>query len=290
MLVGFAASAFAQDRGARAWQQRLALPMPTVLPFVALDPVNPFAAPVDEPPTLLQATVPERLEATGRAVVAAWVDGEGQCREAIVLEQPFPGLVTPLVEELKDTRFEPARVGTQAKPAWVVLEVGFATDVRSGTVLDQVLQMPDPSKPPAPASPLASAPPGRLADLPAAAPSMLTSSATPRRLKVRMPHHQAEVGLRLLVHITTEGRCDRFVPLELDGGLTSWVAAYLATWRLEPGRINGQPVATWVVWTARLGLDLSTIKSSDVKVLRDRGFSPGGSSDAAPTPSAGPPT
>ncbi len=290
MLVGFAASALAQDRGARAWQQRLAVPMPTVLPFVALDPVNPFATRVDEPPTLLHATVPERFEATGRAVVAAWVDADGQCREAIVLEQPFPGLVTPLVAEFKDTRFEPARAGTQAKPAWVVLEVGFGAEVRTATVLDQVLQMPDPSAPPAPATPLASAPPGRLAELDAAAPSTLTSPAAPRRVKVRVPHHQAEIGIRLLAHVTPQGRCDRFVPLELDGGLTTWVAAYLGTWRLEPGQTNGQPLAAWVVWTARLGLDLGTIKSSEVKVLRDRGFSPGGSSDAAPTPSAGPPT
>jgi hypothetical protein len=290
MLVGFAASAFAQDRSARAWQQRLAIPMPTVLPFVALEPVNPFATRVDVPPTLLQATVPERRDAAGRAVVAAWVDAEGQCREAIVLEQPFPGLVTGLVAELKDTRFEPARTGTQAQPSWVVLGVGFATEVRTATVLDQVLQMPDPSAPPAPATPLASAPPGRLADLPAAAPSALTSLAAPRRVKVRLPHHRAEVGVRLLAHVTAQGRCDRFVPLELDGGLTSWVATYLASWRLDPGQIDGQPAATWVVWTARLGLELSTIKSSDVQVLRDRGFTPGGPSDAVPTPSAGPPT
>ena len=290
MLIGFAASAVAQDRSARAWQQRLAIAMPTVLPYVALEPVNPFASSVEVPPSLLQATVPERLDATGQAVVAAWVDVDGQCREAVVLEQPFPGLVTPLVAELKDSRFEPARAGTQAQPTWAVLEVGFETEVRTATVLDQVLQMPDPSAPPAPATPLASAPPGRLAELPATAPSSLTSLAVPRRVKVRVPHHQAEVGVRLLVHVTPEGRCDRFVPLELDGGLTSWVAAYLATWRLDPGRNGSQPVATWVVWTARLGLDLSTIKSGDVKVLRDRGFSPGGASDAALTPSVGPPT
>jgi len=289
-LILIAVSAAAQEPGARAWQQRLAVAMPTVLPMVALEPVNPFAVSVDVPPTLLRESLPERLEVTGRAVVAAYVDGDGQCREAIVLEQPFPDLVTALVTELKDSRFEPARAGTQPRPAWVVLGVDFATEVRSATVLDQVLQMPDPSAPPAPASPLASAPPGRLAELPAADPSTLSSLPAPRRVRVRVPRHQAEVGVRLMVHVTPDGRCDRFVPLELDGGLVPWVAAYLATWHLDPARGDEQPVASWVVWTARLSLDLSTLKSSEVKVLRDRGFSPAGSSGAAPTPSAGPPT
>jgi hypothetical protein len=290
VLVLTALSAAAQEPGARAWQQRLAVAMPIVLPMVTLEPVNPFAEAVEVPPTLLQATLPERLDVTGHAVVAAYVDGDGQCREAIVLEQPFPDLVTPLVAELKDTRFEPARVGAQARPAWVVLEVGFASEVRTATVIDQVLQMPDPTAPPAPASPLASAPPGRLAELPAADPATLTTLPSPRRVRVRVPRHQADVGVRLMAHVTADGRCDRFVPLELDGGLVPWVATYLASWRLDPARSGGAPVASWVVWTARFGLDLATLKSDEVKVLRDRLFSPAGSSGAAPTPSAGPPT
>ena len=146
--------------------------------------------------------------------------------------------------------------------------------VKEGMVLTQLMELPDPSRVPAPTEPTRMSPPGRLAELPAAANGSLTSGATPRRLKVKVPARDTEVALRALVHVSASGRCDRFVPLELEQGLYSWMSAFLGTWQLRPAQRDGNAVDSWGVYTARVRMRLGSLQSTAVTVVRGESYVP----------------
>jgi len=146
--------------------------------------------------------------------------------------------------------------------------------VKEATVVDQVLEMPDPEVPPVPSKPVAMTPPGNLRNLKATPHDQLTTLATPRRIRVKAAGREDEIHLRALVHITEEGRCDRFVPLDLFDGLNPWVSAYLATWRVQPATVDGAATATWLVYSARVRMKLSGLDSTTFRVIRDREYSP----------------
>lgn len=267
-------NAAAQHTAPRAWQQRLQVDIPLAVPMVELAAVNPFAAPVDEPPRLLGSAAPRKVDVSGAAVVAAYVDAKGECLGSVPLSLPFPGLTSRIVEALAGARFEPARVGQTATPSWVVLELIVEGRVKESAPGPPELELPDPTRPPRLDPPARISPPGNLTRLPATPASELTTLASPRRLKVSAPGGRAETAVSALVHVTSAGRCDRFVILDLPSGLSRWLSAYLATWRLEPARRGGAPVETWVVYSGRVALELSDLQSISARTLADRSYDP----------------
>jgi hypothetical protein len=77
-----------------------------------------------------------------------------------------------------------------------------------------------------------------------------------------------------LIHLSREGRCDRYVPLELPDGLNSWLSDYLASWRVRPALVDGAAVDSWVELSATVRLKLSGLDSTTFQVDRDREYSP----------------
>jgi len=273
-------SAAAQHTATRAWQQRLQVDVPLAIPVVELAAINPFAQPIDEPPRLLASAAPRKVDVSGAAVVAAYVDAKGDCLGGVPLELPFPGLTAKLAEELASSRFEPARVGATAAPSWVVLEVAMAGRVKESAPAAPLLELPDPMRPPIPQPPERVSPPGNLLRLPATPAPQLTTLALPRRIKLAAPGGDADTAVSALVHVTTAGRCDRFVVLELPSGLSEWLSAYLATWQLEPARRGGAAVDAWVVYTGRVLVSLSGLETTSARTLADRSYDPLAESDA----------
>jgi hypothetical protein len=275
VAVSLAASGTtAQSASSRAWQQRLDVEIPLPIPMVELESINPFTANVDEPAVVLGSTAPRKVDVRGIATVAAFVDAKGECLGAVPLKLPMPGLTSSLVQELTGSRFDAATAGNSSRPSWVVLEIVMEGRVKEATVVDQVLEMPDPEVPPVPSKPVAMTPPGNLRNLKATPHDQLTTLATPRRIRVKAAGREDEIHLRALVHITEEGRCDRFVPLDLFDGLNPWVSAYLATWRVQPATVDGAAKATWLVYSARVRMKLSGLDSTTFRVIRDREYSP----------------
>jgi len=271
VAVSLAASgATAQSASSRAWQQRLEVEIPLPIPMVELESINPFTANVDEPAVVLGSTAPRKVDVRGIATVAAFVDAKGECLGAVPLKLPMPGLTSSLVQELTGSRFDAATAGNSSRPSWVVIEIVMEGRVKEATVVDQVLEMPDPEVPPVPSKPVAMTPPGNLRNLKATPHDQLTTLATPRRIRVKAAGREDEIHLRALVHITEEGRCDRFVPLDLFDGLNPWVSAYLATWRVQPATVDGAATATWLVYSARVRMKLSGLDSATFRVIRDR--------------------
>jgi len=279
-LVALAATAGAQHAGPRAWQQRLQVDIPLPVPLVSIEAANPFASAIDEPPHLATATAPRRLDVTGKAVAAAYVDAKGECLGAVPLELPFPGLTSALVDALTGSRFEPAHSGTVAKPSWSVIEVSILGKVKESSIVDQSLELPDPTAPPEPSVPERVSPSGNLVNMPTTPANELSSLAAPKRVKVKLPGRDTEFTLKALVHLTAEGRCDRYVPLELDSGFERWLSAFLATWRANPATRDGEPVNAWMVYTARVQLRLSGLESTTFRALTDRTYDP---NDEPPT-------
>jgi len=284
LLLMFCTHLGAQEGTARAWQQRLKLEEPLPVPVLAVRPANPFALRIDVGPRLLTAVPPRKLPVTGTAKVAVYVDAGGISPGALPLELPFPGLTQELLTALKKTKFEPGRANRVARPSWVVLEVKLAGKIKESAVVKQDLRFPDPAAPPAPPAASPPYPPGRLAALPAADAATLTNLATPRRLKVRVPGHQAQVGIHALVHFTADGRADRFVPLGMQSGLVAWLSTYLASWKVQPAQLDAKPVPCWMQYTARVMMKFSRLSSSSVRVVAGERFTPSGrgSSDATP--------
>jgi hypothetical protein len=268
------APAAAEHPATRAWQQRLQMDIPLAVPQVDLVAVNPFALPIDSPPKLLSSAAPRKVDVSGPAVVAAYVDARGDCLGSVPLELPFPGLTAELVEELAGSRFEPARVAATAAPSWTVLEIMMEGRVKESEPAPPQLELPDPTRPPVPHPPDRVSPSGNLLRLPATPMTELTALATPRRIKVSAPGGEASVLINALVHVTDAGRCDRFVALQLPAGLSQWLSAYLATWRLEPATNDGAPVEAWIVYTGRVQMKLSGLQSAQIRTLTDRSYDP----------------
>ena len=150
-----AAGATAQSASSRAWQQRLEVEIPLPIPMVELESINPFTTNVDVPPVVLGSTAPRKVNVSGIASVAAFVDAKGECLGAVPLELPMPGLTSSLVEELTGSRFDAATAGNVPQSSWVVLEIVMEGKVKEAAVVDQVLEMPDPESPPVPSRPVA---------------------------------------------------------------------------------------------------------------------------------------
>jgi len=258
----------------RAWQQRLHIEMPLSVPVVQLETANPFSVDLDVSPTLVSSTAPRKLELKGEAVVAGYIDTRGQCLGVVPLETPFPGLTSGLVTVMTSNRFEPARLGKQATPTWVVVGVNFETKVKEATILHQELTIPNPEIPPSPMSPAPVRPPGQLLNLPFSPPSGLRELAVPKRIKVRLSGRTTDITIRALVHITKDGRCDRYVPLEMFSGFDLWFARYLATWNLQPGQRNGVAVDSWAVYTSRITVKMGGLDSTNYRTIRDRSYDP----------------
>ncbi len=248
--------------------------IPLPVPMVELASVNPFAKPVDEPAEVLQSTPPRKVPVRGIATVAAYVDAKGECLGTVPLELPFPGLTSSLVDELTGSRFDAARAGEVAKPSWVVLNIVVEGKVKDSQVVDPLLQLPDPAVPPKPVTPAPMAPPGNLRELPATPLADLGTLASPRRIRIHAPAREEEIHLRALVHVTKEGRCDRYVPLELPDGLNPWLSAYLASWRARPAKVGGAASDSWVELSATVRLELSSLDSNNFQVDRGRDYSP----------------
>lgn len=277
-LVGLtlmaASFAPAQNTSTRAWQQRLDLEIPLPVPAVEMESVNPFALPIDTMPELLTSAPPSKVVVAGPAVVAAYVDAKGECLGAVPLELPFPGLTAVVVDELTGKRFEPARVGSEASPSWVVLEANLTGKVKESSTSDLQFTLPDPDQPSTPSRPSTVSPSGQLLRMPVTATADLTALAAPKKFKIKAPGQESTNVISALVHLTSEGRCDRFVPLDLPSGLTPWLSAYLDTWRLEPATHDGVPAECWMIYSGRVQLKISSLQSTEVRVLTDRTYDP----------------
>jgi hypothetical protein len=274
VLVTAAVAAAAQDTAPRAWQQRLRTEIPLPVPVVPLDSVNPFSIPLDSLPQLMGSEAPRKVDVSGQAVAAAYVDTKGACLGAVPLVLPFPGLTTALVDEFQATRFEPARIGTTAQPSWTVVNIRIEGKVKESVLSDQTLEAPDPASPSSPVSPPPVSPSGNLVNLPFTSAADLTAVAAPRRFKLKVPGRPTDILVRALVHVTPDGRCDRFVPLDLSSGFDAWLSSYLNSWRLEPATRDGAPVACWVVYSARVEIKLSALQSTSFEATTERTYSP----------------
>ncbi len=273
-FVLVAPMAAAQSASSRAWQQRMDVEIPLPVPLVELLPVNPFAIIVDETPKVLQASLPRKVDIRGAATVATFVDAKGVCLGAVPLKLPVPGLTASLVEDLNGSRFDPATAGGAPQPSWVVLEIGMEGKVKESEIVDQTLEMPDLETPSVPNQPVAMKPPGSLRNLKATPHAQLSKLAAPRRIKVNAPGRDDEIHIRALIHVTENGRCDRYVPLELYDGLDPWFSGYLASWRMQPASRDGAPVAVWGEYSARVRMKISGISSTTSRVVRDREYTP----------------
>jgi hypothetical protein len=266
--------ASAQSSEPRAWQQRLQLDVPLPVPAVELESVNPFSLAIATMPKLLTSMPPRKIPVSGPAVIAAYVDAKGECLGAVPLELPFPGLTSVIVEDLSGSRFDPARTATAPTPAWVVLAVNIEGRVKESQTAEPQLEPPNATRPPTPNRPSTVSPSGNLLRLPSTAAADLTALAEPKRLKIKAPGQDADISISALVHVTETGMCDRFVPLDLPSGLAPWLSAFLATWRLDPATRDGEPADSWVVYTGRVQLKLSSLQSSEARTLADQTYDP----------------
>jgi hypothetical protein len=247
-FVLVATTAAAQSASSRAWQQRI--------------------------PKVIQATAPRKVDIRGAAIVATFVDAKGICLGTVPLKLPVPGLTASLVEDLNGSRFDPAIAGGLPQPSWAVLEISMEGKIKESQIVDQSLEMPDPETPSTPNQPVAMKPPGSLRNLRATPQSQLTRLAAPRRIKVNAPGRDDEIHIRALVHVNENGRCDRYVPLELYDGLNPWFSGYLASWRVQPATRGGTPLAVWVEYSARVRMKLSGMSSTTSRVVRDHEYTP----------------
>jgi len=273
MLLLGAISAGAGSRP-RAWQERLQLEIPLPVPRVELAASNPFVAEIDGVPTFKSATPPEKIDVSGYARLAVYITNQGECRGAVPLELPFPGITSAILTAARDGKYEAAHSGDIPRSSWLVLDLGVKTRVKEGKILHQELALPDPHTPPEAIKAAIPPPSGQLLKMKAAPHEELSSLARPKRLRLRAPSGERTVSFQALVHITPEGRCDRYVPLLANTGLDRWFSAFLATWRLTRPMSGDQAHDAWLVYTARIRLKFSSFSSSSFRLSGDQDYIP----------------
>ncbi len=159
------------------------------------------------------------------------------------------------------------RPGSPSKSSWKARSKRPRCSIKSS-------QSPTLRRHPFRSKPAAIAPPGNLRSLRVTPQAQLSQLAAPRRIRVSAPGREDEVHFRALVHINENGRCDRFVPLEIYEGLNTWFSAFLASWSTQPATLDGAPQATWMIYSARVGMKLAGLDSGTVRVLRDHEYTP----------------
>jgi len=207
-------------------------------------------------------------------VVAAYVNHQGECKGAVPLEIPFPGMVASLMSGVQDGKWNAALSGDISRSSWSVVEINLESRVKEATVISQEFAFPDPQTPPAAVTPALPPPSERLLKLPASPHSELSSLAVPRKLKIHASSGARTVSFLALLHITPEGSCDRYVPLIPNTGLKRWFSAYLASFRMSPPLDGGEAAEAWLVYTARIRLNFSSFSSTSFRVLSDQEYPP----------------
>jgi hypothetical protein len=226
----------------------------------------------------------EKFNASAPAHGAAYIDGGGACRRAVVLTQPWPGVAQAIQQALLETDFNPARFLGQNAQTWAPFTVDLSGRIREGRAVRLTTNPPDAAAPPQPdvvASPAADT---RDLSLPATAVEQLDQLPAAKRFRVKVPARTWSQKVALLAEVTPAGRCSRMVFLSCPEGLRGWVLASAASWSFQPGADATGPVTAWVQIEGEIEIDCGPLEAETVRINRQSSYPRAGAAPAGVRP------
>lgn len=279
-LLLLAAPALAQ----KPWELRVDLPVAVPVELPAIPATNPFAAPVTSPPTPATTPMLEKVDTVLHVEAAVYVDTAGVCRRAVLLAAPLPGLTSEVNAAVLETTFVPGQARGQTVPVWLTVMFDLTGRIKEGRVIRAAPTAPDPASPPAPeATPPPSADARDLA-LPATPAEQLDALPSPKRFRASVSGRTVRQAFRLLVEVTSAGRCARVVFLSCPEGLHQWLLRSLAAWTFRPAIAAGSPATAWVQLDGEVEVELSGVSSDRLRVSRASAYPRAPAAPAAAPP------
>ncbi len=250
----------------------LPVEVPLDLPAVAL--ANPFFSEVDAPPQLLAAPQVRNFDGSYPMRAGIYVDAEGACLRAVILEAALPAASSPVVAELARIRFAPGLLGGNAVPTWVTVLLDLKGRVESGSFSRVRTLLPDPQLPPQLAPAPSAAFERRDAQLPASPVEALDQLPLPRRFRLKTGSLTFSQSVRLLLEVTEGGGCGRVIFLDCPEGLRNWLLASAANWSFRPAVRGGLPCSAWVILEGTVAVETSNLAADSLRVVGESPLRP----------------
>lgn len=269
----------------KPWEAQVDLPVPVPLELPAVPLINPFAAPVLSPPTLVATPLREKFNDTFTVLASAYVTSEGACRRVVFTRMPLPGMDAELRQEVLELSFIPARAGGAAVPTWLPLAIDLKGRVKEGQVTKLQATSPDPGTPPVPE--VAAAPTHDVGDLnlPATPVARVEQPASPKRSpRLSVDGRTWRQPIRLLADVSADGRCQRVVFLACPEGLRPWLLASMAAWTFRPAAGKSGPVQAWALLEGEVEVEVGNLASEGLRVMPSASYPSAAARSAADLP------
>lgn len=268
------AVAAAPTAAAPPWEARVDLPLPVPVQLPAIPDTNPFVRTVDTPPVLRTAPLLERYDITLSVETAAYIDANGRVRRIVPVRTALPGLESEIQDSLLETAFVSGRTGTQDTATWLTLGVDLEGRITRGRAVRVEATLPTAAElPQAVPQPFPETNPHDL-ELPASPVEQLDRTPSPRRFRARVSSRTFRNPLWLMIEVDEEGRARQVVFLDCAEGLRPWLLDSLGGWAFQPATRQGRPVAAWVQVEGDLEVDLGTLSTERLRVIRQRSYPP----------------
>jgi len=260
--------------GAPPWEARIDVPLPTPGELPAIPDTNPFAQVLDTPPVLRATPLQDRYDATLTVEVAAYIDASGRVRRVVPVRTTLPGLETEILANLLETSFASGRAANRDTATWLTLGVDLSGRINRGRAVrieasaPRAADLPEAVVPPFPGTS-----PQDL-ELPATPVEQLERTPSPRRFRTRVSSRTFRQPLWLLVKVDEQGKARQVVFLDCPEGLRPWLLDSLGGWGFQPATRQGRPVAAWAQVEGDLEVDLGTMSTETLRVIRQRTYPP----------------
>jgi hypothetical protein len=269
----------------KPWEMRVDLPVPVPVELPAVPPTNPFAVPVLSPPTPVATPLRKKFVETFTVLASAYVDSQGFLRRIVFTRLPWPSLGADLRQPISDLSFTPARSARTAVAVWLPLAVDLKGRVEEGRVIRLQATSPDPAAPPLPEAVAIPTPDPRDLELPATPLSKVDQLANPKRPpRVKVEGRTWRQPIRLLAHVSPEGRCQQVAFLACPEGLRPWLLASMATWTFRPATGKSGPVAAWALLDGEVEVEVGKLVSEALRVMRAGSYPSAGAPSSAGLP------
>jgi hypothetical protein len=258
----------AQSGADKPWEQRVDLPVPVPIELPAIPATNPFASAVVSPPAPTLTPLREKFSELFTVEAAVYIDAEGTCQRVVFTRLPWPGLGPELKTALLETRFNPARAGGTAVPAWIPLAVDLRGRINRGGVDRLQGVSPDPAHPPVAETVALPSPDAADLALPATAVTALDQLPSPKHFRARIEDRSWRQQIKLLDDIDEDGHCRRVVFLSCPEGLRAWLLASMASWSFRPAQGATGAVRSWVEVDGAIDVEVGRLASDAIRVTR----------------------
>jgi len=263
MIVAALAGAAGDD----AWERRVDLETPVPMQLPELPSGNPFAVAVATPPQVQSTSLLEKFDTTVSVPVAVYIDREGECKRAVPLADPLPGIGRQTATELTGEKTGPATSLGSAVPVWRTLRIRMEGRIKEGSLSGMAISPVEEGPPPVADVVEPPEPTAMDLQLPDTPDDLVDRQPDVARWNAKAKLDEIRGRVRLLAEVDDTGRATRVVFLSGPEGLQPWLLRSMRGWRFSPATgVAGEPLASWALMDFAVTAETGSWRSQSVGV------------------------